>query len=189
MAAGASSSNMFLLENYQKILKKIHTKNIKGEKVPWEGGWLKHLDTKYPDAFKEVEAIFDTLGCKELMERCTEKYTQNINESAHSKLWRRVLKFKSHSKDRYIFACRSVVLIHNFGHRAGSLLYCIGNMSRQAEHDLHLRDMHSIRVAEARHEVIAGGYRKRHRNKYKVTVNYDNQNEPDAYDPGMEPIL
>ena len=27
------------------------------------------------------------------------------------------------------------------------------------------------------------------RNKYKVTVNYDNQNEPDAYDPGMEPIL
>ena len=62
-------------------------------------------------------------------------------------------------------------------------------MSEQAEHDLHLRDMHSIRVAEARHEVIAGGYRKRHRNKYKVTVNYDNQNEPDAYDPGMEPIL
>ena len=53
------------------------------------------------------------------MKRCAKKVTQNLNESVHAKLWRRVLKFKHHSKKRYRFACLMTVLVHNFGHEKG----------------------------------------------------------------------
>ena len=56
------------------------------------------------------------------MKRCTKKYTQNGNESIHSKLWRIALKFKSHGTKRYNFACQMVMMIHNFGHEKASLL-------------------------------------------------------------------
>ena len=57
------------------------------------------------------------------MKRCAKKVTQNLNESVHAKLWRRIFKFKHHSKKRYRFACLMTVLVHNFGHEKGSLLH------------------------------------------------------------------
>ena len=42
-------------------------KNLVGSKSEWTGGYLKKLDTKYPDAFDNLKIIFETLGSEELM--------------------------------------------------------------------------------------------------------------------------
>ena len=55
---------------------KKHTTDIKGNKVSWEGGYLRHLDTKYPDAFEKVKTIFAKIGSEELMLRCLRVVTQ-----------------------------------------------------------------------------------------------------------------
>ena len=66
------------------------------------------------------------------MKRCTKKYTQNGNESIHSKLWRIVIKFKSHSTERYQFACQMVMMFHNFGHVKASLLNVLDCMTESS---------------------------------------------------------
>ena len=70
---------------------------------------------------------------------------------------------------------------HNFGHYAGSLLYCLGSMSKTAEHDLKQKDQESIRVAKRKHTLIAGGGRTKHRKKTNV-------NSSSSYDTGMDSI-
>ena len=47
------------LENYVRT--KAH-KELDGTFNTWTGGYLKELDTKYPDAFKKLEQLFATLG-------------------------------------------------------------------------------------------------------------------------------
>ena len=140
---------------------------------------MKGLDIEYPDAFIKVQNIFSTLGSEILMARCSKKFSQNINESVHSKLWRRVLKFKAHSAERYKFCCLQVYMEHNFGHYAGTLLHCLASMTRQAEIDLKQKDKESIRVAKRKHTLLPGGNRTKHRKKVNVTR---------TYEAGMEPI-
>ena len=48
-------------------------KTIKGDKIPWEGTYLKGLNIEYPDAFIKVQNIFSTLGSEILMARCSKK--------------------------------------------------------------------------------------------------------------------
>ena len=114
------------------------------------------------------------------MERCKRKVTQNLNESTHAKLWRKVLKFKKHTKPRYRFACIMVMMEHNFGHDKGSLLHCLAAMTKPAEKDLKNKNKDSIYVAKRKHKVIPGGARTKHRTK----STYRNC----SYDGGMEPI-
>ena len=83
----------------------------------------------------------------------------------HAKQWRKVLKFKFHSKARYRFACVMVVMEHNFGHEKGSLLHCLAAMTKLAERDLRAKDRDSIRVAYRKHKVVPGGARTKHRRK------------------------
>ena len=133
----------------------------------------------YPTCFKGVEDIFGVIGSVELMERCQKKVTQNVNESLHSKLWRKVSKFKRHSKPRYLFAYIQVVMEHNFGHEKGSFLHCLNAMTEPAERQLQYKNTESIRVASRKHNVVAGGARTRNRKK----TNYIS-----SYDAGMELI-
>ena len=158
--------------------------------VPWTGGYYAGLDLEYPGAFKDVQDIFENIGCITLMKRCAKKVTQNLNESLHSKLWRRVLKFKKHGKKRYKFACFMTVLVHNFGHEKGSLLHCLESMTKPAELDLRQKDRDSIRVAARQHIVTDGGRRTRNRRKVRSGVrNVRNiVNDNVGYAAGMEPI-
>ena len=45
-----------------------------------------HLDTQFPKAFEELQEIFRSLGCSELMGRCAMRVTQNINEAVMAKV-------------------------------------------------------------------------------------------------------
>ena len=100
--------------------------------------------------------FFDTLGSEELMKRCTKKYTQNDNESVHSKLWRIVLKFKSHSIQRYQFACQMVMMFYNFGHVKASLLNVLDCMTTTAVSFLAHTDIEGIRTSKRDHSLIEG---------------------------------
>ena len=150
-------------ERYVRLTDKAKDDTI----IPWKGGYYARLDLDYPDAFQGVQDIFETIGCITLMKRCAKKVTQNLNESVHSKLWRRVLKFKHHSKKRYRFACLMTVLVHNFGHEKGSLLHCLASMTKPVEQDLRYKDIESIRVANRKHKVTSGGQRSRDRLKVR----------------------
>ena len=68
------------------------------------------------------------------------------------------------------------MLEHNFGHKTGSLLYCLDNMTKRAEHDLGQRDIHSVRVATRKHEVIAGGHGGRGSSGRRETQNKNKAN-------------
>ena len=135
----------------------------------WTGGYLKKLDTTYPNAFIKLQTLFKTLGSEQLMQRCMSSYSQNMNESMHSKLWRMVLKFKSHSTKRYIFACRMLILVHNFGHEKSSILYVIDMMTQSSYNYLVQKDNDSLRNSKKEHMLAEKGVRK-HRKKY---VKYD----------------
>ena len=165
--------------NPPELFVRLYAKDHQGNQIPWTGGYYARLDKDYPDAFQGVQAIFDTIGCLTLMKRCSKKVTQNLNESVHSKLWRKVLKFKKHTKPRYKFACVMVVMEHNFGHEKGSLLHCLAAMTKPAQKDLRYKNTESISVAKRQHKVIPGGARTKHRTKTR----YRN-----TYDSGMEPI-
>ena len=165
---------------------RLTDRNKDGSLKPWTGGYYARLDLDYPDAFQGVQDIFENIGCITLMKRCAKKVTQNLNESLHSKLWRRVLKFKKHGKKRYKFACFMTVLVHNFGHEKGSLLHCLESMTKPAELDLRKKDRDSIRVAARQHKVTDGGQKSRNRTKIRSVRNIVNNNE--GYAAGMEPI-
>ena len=109
------------------------------------------------------------------MRRCAKKVSRNLNESVHAKLWRKVLKFKFHTKARYRFACLMVVLEHN----------C--HVMEPAEKVLRYKDTESVRVASRKHKVVPDGVRTKHRMKinYRNIVNNVNNN---GYEAGMEPI-
>ena len=115
------------------------------------------------------------------MKRCSKEVTQNLNESVHSKLWRKVLKYKFHKYKRYRFACVMVMMEHNFGHDKGSLLHCLASMTKAAEKDLRYKNTESINVASRRHKVVPGGARTKHRRKTST--------KDKGYDGGMEPII
>ena len=63
-------------------------KDKKGKDVEWKGGLLANFKNEHGDAYTELYEIFESLCCKELMERCPKVMTQNINESFHRKLWK-----------------------------------------------------------------------------------------------------
>ena len=133
--------------------------------MPWKGGYYSRLDIDYPACFQGVRDIFDIIGAVSVMRRCRRKVTQNLNESVHAKLWRKALKFKHHSKERYIFSCIQVVMEHNFGHEKGSLLNCLDAMSKPAQRMLRYKNTESIRVASRKHHVVPGGARTKNRKK------------------------
>ena len=167
------------LEKYART--KSH-KELDGTLKTWTGGYLKEIDTKYPDAFEKLKQLFATLGSEELMKRCTKKYTQNGNESIHSKLWRIVIKFKSHSTERYNFACQMVMMFHNFGHVKASLLNVLDCMTLSSANFLKNSDNDSLRVAKRDHQLIEGGSRKKHRTKSV-------KKPGETYEAGCEPIV
>ena len=168
------------LENFIRETKR----DFKGDEVKWEGGILANFQNKHADAFEELLVTFEKLGNEELMSRCGKFLTQNINESVHAKMWKHCLKIKKHGIARYRFCAMHVVLVHNFGHYAGSLHHVLGSMTKTMQDTLQHDDIVSQRVCERKHELKKGG-KKTHR--VKKNTNSKNNIEP-TYEPGCEPI-
>ena len=106
------------------------------------------MDSIFPEAFRELENIFRTIGNPALMTRCSTVRTQNINESIHAKIWAICSKHKMHKHARFIFAAQQVVLNHNLGIFGASLLNVLGLMSPEVAKGLQGLDKRSLRSAE-----------------------------------------
>ena len=61
-------------------------RNHLGKEVAWDSGAFAGMDTLFPQALKELEAIFREIGDPNLMSRCSRIRTQNINNSIHYKI-------------------------------------------------------------------------------------------------------
>ncbi|ROT72372.1 hypothetical protein C7M84_009245 [Penaeus vannamei] len=78
------------------------------------------------DARKEVEKIYSDLSDVTLLEKCQKGYTQNANESLHSKLWSKFAKREYHGHERIVSLARVTTLDHNLGSEEGSWLRSLG---------------------------------------------------------------
>lgn len=57
---------------------------------------------------------------------CLPDYTQNSNESIHSKVWQKCSKNKHAGYHHILFVCRVTALDHNFGFEKGCLVLNLG---------------------------------------------------------------
>lgn len=100
---------------YQRALAKKETpvphasKNLYLAKLPYES--LEHIKSVYRD-----------LTSTDLLSRCLRGYTQNSNESLHSKVWRKCPKTKFAGYYRVKFITQLATLEHNIGYEKSSLL-------------------------------------------------------------------
>lgn len=69
-----------------------------------------------------IISIYRDLTRYDLLERCLKGRTQNVNESFHSKLWKKCVKTKFHGMQKVECAFRMAALEHNTGYKTGSLL-------------------------------------------------------------------
>ena len=76
---------------------KTTTKDYLGNSVPWRDGVYAGFDSCFPEALRVLEQIFRYIGNPELMSRCSQLVTQNINELMHFKVWNIVKKIKGHT--------------------------------------------------------------------------------------------
>ena len=67
-------------------------------------------------------------------------WTQNPNESIHSKLWIKCPKHKFFGFARVLFATRLTTLEHNFGHLQSNLMVRLFGTSSKIEHNLSILD-------------------------------------------------
>ena len=84
-------------------------KNLYLAKIPFQ-----HLD--------HIKNVYRDLSSPGLLARCLRGWTQNPNESLHSKLWQKCPKIKFFGLFRVIFAVQVTVLDHNFGYDKCNLL-------------------------------------------------------------------
>ena len=84
-------------------------KNLYLAKIPFQ-----HLD--------HIKNVYRDLSSPDLLARCLRGWTQNPNESLHSKLWQKCPKIKCFGLFRVIFAVQVTVLDHNFGYDKCNLL-------------------------------------------------------------------
>ena len=142
-------------------------KDFAGKEVPWDSGVFAGMDSIFPEAFRELEEIFEVIGDQSLMSRCSTVRTQNINESIHAKIWAICSKHKMHKHARFIFAAQQVVLNHNLGIFGASLLNVLGLVSPEVAKGLQGLDCRSLRSAE-RKWVIGPTVSKLNRRKVRT---------------------
>ena len=82
---------------------------------------------------KEILKVYVDLTFQDLLKRCLKKI-QNINESLHSKFWRKCLKMKHVVLLRVRHSALAMTLEHSFGTRQGSLLTDLGLLHEKSLH-------------------------------------------------------
>lgn len=80
-----------------------------------------HLHNIAKDDLKHIEVIYRDLTESALLSRCMKGRTQNMNESFHSKMWKKSIKTKFHGLETVKYAFHTAALEHNVGYESGSL--------------------------------------------------------------------
>ncbi|KAK3889271.1 hypothetical protein Pcinc_006716 [Petrolisthes cinctipes] len=95
---------------------------ISNNKTPQSHNKMKvHLHNIAKDDLKHIEAIYKDLTEPNLLSRCMKGRTQNVNESFHSKMWKKSVKTKFHGLGTVKYAFHTAALEHNVGYESGSL--------------------------------------------------------------------
>ena len=76
--------------------------------------------------FREFMKVMDRVCDPELLERCLENKTQNLNESFHHRIWNMIPKHKHFEVDQLEFSICQNILTHSLGYEGGSLLKSFG---------------------------------------------------------------
>ncbi|KAK3884777.1 hypothetical protein Pcinc_010963 [Petrolisthes cinctipes] len=61
-----------------------------------------------------IQSLYADLASPELLQKCLKGRTQNVNESLHGRVWKKVSKDKYAGLFRTTFACEATILNHNF---------------------------------------------------------------------------
>ena len=82
--------------------------------------------------YKKVQDVFTRLSQKELLKRCLDKWTQNVNESFNSKIWRLCLKDSYRSYPVMVFAICQSILHYHLGMEEGNILWIFNISTTEA---------------------------------------------------------
>ena len=72
--------------------------------------------------YEEFMKVMRNLAQPDLLQRCIDNRTQNINESFHNRIWNMCKKEKHFEVDQLEFSICQNILIHTMGYEHGSLL-------------------------------------------------------------------
>ncbi|KAK4298441.1 hypothetical protein Pmani_029212 [Petrolisthes manimaculis] len=129
-----------------------------------------HINSK--EDRQAVAIIYRDLTKQDLLGRCIKGKTQNVNESFHSKLWKKSMKVKFHGHKKVKFAFLMSALEHNTGYKSGCLLYKI------------LGGVHDARGLEIQEQLRLLGSAKKtveRRKRKKTTEDYTSDYVPGGY--------
>ncbi|KAK3872326.1 hypothetical protein Pcinc_022544 [Petrolisthes cinctipes] len=119
-----------------------------------------------------IALVYQDLTRHDLLERCMKGRTQNVNESFHSKLWKKCVKVKFHGNKKVEFAFKMAALEHNCGYKSGTLLDKIlggdptarglnlqeeGRLTSSAKKSLKRRKRRKVEE-EGESDYVPGGY-------------------------------
>ncbi|KAK3869589.1 hypothetical protein Pcinc_025112 [Petrolisthes cinctipes] len=119
-----------------------------------------------------IALVYQDLTRHDLLERCMKGRTQNVNESFHSKLWKKCVKVKFHGSKKVEFAFKMAALEHNCGYKSGTLLDKIlggdptarglnlqeeGRLTSSAKKSLKRRKRRKVEE-EGESDYVPGGY-------------------------------
>ena len=76
--------------------------------------------------FREFMKVMARVCDPELLKRCLENKTQNLNESFHQRIWNMIPKHKHFEVDQLEFSICQNILTHSLGYEEGSLLKDFG---------------------------------------------------------------
>lgn len=94
-----------------------------------------------------IKSVYRDLGNPNLLKRCLNVATQNLNESLHSKVWIKRQKVKFYGLSRVTLLVQHTALDHNFGYTEGSIImYLLGTEAKLQEY-LQWLDKERVRLA------------------------------------------
>ena len=72
--------------------------------------------------YQRIKGVFDHLSDPSLLERCMGHYTQNANESFHSRIWNTCPKIKYSAFPMLKFAICQNILTYSLGYELGNIM-------------------------------------------------------------------
>ena len=93
-----------------------------------------------------IRGVYKDLVEEKLLKRCLQGFTQNPNESLHSKLWSKASKTKHAGRFRITFLSRVTVLQHNFGNHVSLITHLFGT-NQVIKKAQQIQEHETVRVA------------------------------------------
>ena len=134
--------------------------------------------------FREFMKVMARVCDPELLKRCLENKTQNLNESFHQRIWNMIPKHKHFEVDQLEFSICQNILTHSLGYEEGSLLKDFGiNITKPIKALWKTQEKSRVKVKSTKDK-----YRKKRVSwiKKPSQAEFDNDGEhmPKSYDAG-----